>query len=66
MHIVALARGAYIASIAGEREEKRGQIYKTFLKDGEPACHSPSNCMLISKQTKVAGAENGLRAALDS
>src|SRR5947209_17954538 len=43
MHIVALARGAYIASIAGEREEKRGQMYKTFLKDGEPACHSPRN-----------------------
>ena len=39
---------------------------KIPLKDGEPACHSPRSCMLISKQTKVAGAENGLRAALDS
>ena len=65
MHIVALARGAYIASIAGEREEKRGQMDKTFLKGGEPVRHSLSNCMLISKQTKVAGAENGLCATLD-
>src|SRR5438067_12605915 len=49
-----------------EREvDSQKSLAKSRLKDGEPACHSPRNCMLISKQTKVAGAENGLRAALD-
>ena len=50
-----------------EREmDPQKSLAKSRLKDGEPDCHSPRNCMLISKQTKVAGAENGLRAALDS
>jgi hypothetical protein len=31
MHIVTLAQGPYTASIVGGREEKRGQIYETFL-----------------------------------
>ena len=49
-----------------EREvDSQKSLAKSRLKDGEPACHSPRNCLLISKQTRVAGAENGLRAALD-
>jgi hypothetical protein len=49
-----------------EREvDSQKSLSKIPLKDGEPACHSPRNYVLISKGAEVAGAKNGSCAAID-
>src|SRR2546428_11774567 len=66
MHVVTLARGSYTSSIAGEREEKRGEIHKTFLEVGNVLLHTDSLRSSLFRSGLLVGHHNIVLTALET